>query len=58
MGRLTHPVAELAETAAGTPAAGADSVGLAGIRTIPDRLVSRADPEARRIRYGKPQHPG
>ena len=40
MGRLTHPVAELAETAAGTPAAGADSVGLAGIRTIPDRLVS------------------
>ena len=30
---------------------------LAGIRTIPDRLVSLADPGARPIRKGKPQHP-
>jgi IS5 family transposase len=30
---------------------------LAGNRTIPDRLVSLADPDARPIRKGKPQHP-
>ncbi|UQA98211.1 hypothetical protein [Streptomyces halobius] len=30
---------------------------LTGIRTIPDRLVSLADPDARPIRKGKPQHP-
>lgn len=30
---------------------------LAGIRTIPDRMVSLADPDARPIRKGKPQHP-
>ncbi len=30
---------------------------LAGIRTIPDRLVSLADADARPIRKGKRQHP-
>src|SRR6266540_3696251 len=30
---------------------------LAGNRTIPDRVVSLADPDARPIRKGKPQHP-
>jgi IS5 family transposase len=30
---------------------------LAGNRVIPDRLVSLADPDARPIRKGKPQHP-
>lgn len=30
---------------------------LAGTRTIPDRLVSLVDPDARPIRKGKPQHP-
>jgi IS5 family transposase len=30
---------------------------LAGVRSIPDRLVSLADPDARPIRKGKPQHP-
>jgi transposase, IS5 family len=30
---------------------------LAGVRTIVDRLISLADPDARPIRKGKPQHP-
>lgn len=30
---------------------------LAGVRVIPDRLVSLADPDARPIRKGKPKHP-
>lgn len=55
---LARVVAELAETAAGTRRL-LEQTALrpAGIRTIPDRLVSLADPDARPIRKGKPQHP-
>ncbi|MDQ0955642.1 IS5 family transposase [Streptomyces phaeochromogenes] len=57
-GRLTHLVGELAETVAGTRRLlEQTALRLAGIRTIPDRLVSLADPDARPIRKGKPQHP-
>lgn len=57
-GRLAQVVAELAETAAGTRRLlEQTALRLAGIRTIPDRLVSLADPDARPIRKGKPQHP-
>ncbi|GHE84295.1 hypothetical protein GCM10014715_45370 [Streptomyces spiralis] len=49
-------VGEPAETAAGAPLE-QTARRLAGIRTIPDRLVSSADPDARPIRKGKPQHP-
>ncbi|MBA2946495.1 ISNCY family transposase [Streptomyces himalayensis] len=57
-GRLAHLVGELAETAAGTRRLlEQTALRLAGIRTIPDRLVSLADPDARPIRKGKPQHP-
>lgn len=60
-GRLTHLVAELAELAETM----ADTRRLleqtaqrpAGIRSVPDRMVSLADPDARPIRKGKPQHP-
>lgn len=44
-GRLTHLVGELAETAAGTRRLlEQTAVRLAGIRAIPDRLVSLARP--------------
>jgi len=57
-GRLAHLVGELAETAAGTRRLlEQTALRLAGIHTIPDRLVSLADPDARPIRKGKPQHP-
>ncbi|MFI1296636.1 ISNCY family transposase [Streptomyces noursei] len=57
-GRLAHLVGGLAETAAGTRRLLEQTASrLAGIRTIPDRLVSLADPDARPIRKGKPQHP-
>jgi hypothetical protein len=56
--QLRHLVGELAETVAGTRQLLEQSaLRLAGIRTIPDRLVSLADPDARPIRKGKPQHP-
>ncbi|MER6556536.1 ISNCY family transposase [Streptomyces sp. NPDC001027] len=57
-GRLAHLVGELAGTVAGTRRLlEQTALRLAGIRTIPDRLVSLADPDARPIRKGKPQHP-
>jgi transposase, IS5 family len=57
-GRLAYLVGELAQTAAGTRRLlEQTALRLAGIRTIPDRLVSLADPDARPIRKGKPQHP-
>jgi IS5 family transposase len=57
-GRLAHLVGELAETVANTRRLLEQTAQrLSGIRTIPDRLVSLADPDARPIRKGKPQHP-
>lgn len=54
LGRLTHLVGELAETAAGTRRLlEQTAVRLAGIRTIPDLLVSaEPDPDSRPIRQG------
>ena len=57
-GRLGRLVGELAETIAATERLLAQTdQRLAGDRVIPDRLVSLADPDARPIRKGKPQHP-
>ncbi|MFF3249411.1 ISNCY family transposase [Streptomyces sp. NPDC002870] len=57
-GQLAHLLGELAESVAGTRRLlEQTALRLAGIRTIPDRLVSLADPDARPIRKGKPQHP-
>ena len=57
-GRLAHLVGELTETVAGTRRLlEQTALRLAGTRKIPDRLVSLADPDARPIRKGKPQHP-
>ncbi|WP_431046719.1 ISNCY family transposase [Streptomyces sp. P1-3] len=57
-GRLAHLVGELAETVAGTRRLLEQTAQrLAGNRTIPDRLISLSDPDARPIRKGKPQHP-
>ncbi|WP_370088817.1 ISNCY family transposase [Streptacidiphilus sp. MAP12-16] len=57
-GRLARLIDELAETVAGTRRLLEQTAQrLAGVRTIPDRLVSLADPDARPIRKGKPQHP-
>src|SRR5215216_461877 len=57
-GRLGRLVGELEETIGltGRLLWQADQ-RLAGNRVIPDRLVSLADPDARPIRKGKPQHP-
>src|SRR5215211_5111104 len=57
-GRLARLVGELAETitATGRLLAQTDQ-RLAGDRTIPDRLVSLSDPDARPIRKGKPRAP-
>jgi transposase, IS5 family len=57
-GRLGRLVGELEEmiTHTGRLLAQTDQ-RLAGNRVIPDRLVSLADPDARPIRKGKPQHP-
>jgi transposase, IS5 family len=57
-GRLGRLVGELEEmiTHTGRLLAQTDQ-RLAGNRVIPDRLVSLADPGARPIRKGKPQHP-
>jgi IS5 family transposase len=57
-GRLGRLVGELEETIGltGRLLAQTDQ-RLAGNRVIPDRLVSLADPDARPIRKGKPQHP-
>jgi IS5 family transposase len=57
-GRLGRLVGELQETIAATGRLLAQTdQRLAGNRVIPDRLVSLADPDARPIRKGKPQHP-
>jgi IS5 family transposase len=57
-GRLGRLVGELDETIDATQRLLAQTdQRLAGNRVIPDRLVSRADPDARPIRKGKPQHP-
>lgn len=57
-GRLAHLVGELTEAVAGTRRLlEQTALRLAGTRKIPDRLVSLADPDARPIRKGKPQHP-
>ncbi|MFI0909853.1 ISNCY family transposase [Streptomyces abikoensis] len=57
-GRLVRLVGELARTVAGTRRLLEQTAQrLAGERTIPDRLVSLADPDARPIRKGKRQHP-
>jgi transposase, IS5 family len=57
-GQLAHVMGRLAETVVGTHRLlEQTALRLAGIRTIPDRLVSLADPDARPIRKGKPQHP-
>ena len=57
-GRLGRLVAELDETIMQTQRLLAQTdQRLAGNRVIPDRLVSLADPDARPIRKGKPQHP-
>jgi transposase, IS5 family len=57
-GRLGRLVGELAETITHTGRLLAQTdQRLAGNRVIPDRLVSLADPDARPIRKGKPQHP-
>ena len=57
-GRLARLVGELQETIehAGRLLWQTDQ-RLSGNRVIPDRLVSLADPDARPIRKGKPQHP-
>jgi transposase, IS5 family len=57
-GRLGRLLDELHETIDATQRLLAQTdQRLAGNRTIPDRLVSLADPDARPIRKGKPQHP-
>jgi transposase, IS5 family len=57
-GRLGRLVGELEETIAATERLlWQTDQRLAGNRVIPDRLVSLADPDARPIRKGKPQHP-
>jgi IS5 family transposase len=57
-GRLARLVGDLEETIAATERLLAQTdQRLAGNRVIPDRLVSLADPDARPIRKGKPQHP-
>jgi IS5 family transposase len=57
-GRLGRLVGELDETIDATKRLLAQTdQRLAGNRIIPDRLVSLADPDARPIRKGKPQHP-
>jgi len=57
-GRLGRLVGELDETIAQTQRLLAQTdQRLAGNRVIADRLVSLADPDARPIRKGKPQHP-
>jgi IS5 family transposase len=57
-GRLARLVGELEETIAATQRLLAQTdQRLGGNRVIPDRLVSLADPDARPIRKGKPQHP-
>jgi transposase, IS5 family len=57
-GRLGRLAGELAETITHTGRLLAQTdQRLAGNRVIPDRLVSLADPDARPIRKGKPQHP-
>jgi IS5 family transposase len=57
-GRLARLVGELDETIIHTGRLLAQTdQRLAGNRVIPDRLVSLADPDARPIRKGKPQHP-
>jgi transposase, IS5 family len=55
-GRLARLVADLDQTIAATQRLLAQTAHrLAGNRTIPDRLVSLADPDARPIRKGKPR---
>jgi transposase, IS5 family len=57
-GRLGWLVDQLEETITNTQRLLAQTdQRLAGNRVIPDRLVSLADPDARPIRKGKPQHP-
>jgi IS5 family transposase len=57
-GRLGRLVGELDETIVQTQRLLAQTdQRLAGNRVIADRLVSLADPDARPIRKGKPQHP-
>jgi IS5 family transposase len=57
-GQLAYMVGELAETVAGTRRLlEQTALRLTGTRKIPDRLVSLADPDARPIRKGRPQHP-
>jgi transposase, IS5 family len=57
-GRLGRLVGELEETITHTGRLLAQTdQRLAGNRVIADRLVSLADPDARPIRKGKPQHP-
>jgi transposase, IS5 family len=57
-GRLGRLLGELEETIGHTGRLLAQTdQRLAGDRVIPDRLVSLADPDARPIRKGKPQHP-
>jgi IS5 family transposase len=57
-GRLARLVGELDETIIHTGRLLAQTdQRLAGNRVISDRLVSLADPDARPIRKGKPQHP-
>jgi transposase, IS5 family len=57
-GRLGRLVGRLDETTAATRRLLAQArQRLSGNRVIPDRLVSLADPDARPIRKGKPQHP-
>jgi transposase, IS5 family len=57
-GRLGRLLDELQETIGATQRLLAQTdQRLAGNRVIPDRLVSLADPDARPIRKGKPQHP-
>lgn len=58
MGRLARAVSELAEAMAGTRRLlEQTALRLAGVRLIPDRIVSLADADARPICKGKPQHP-
>lgn len=57
-GRLGRLVCEFEETIAATQRLLAQTdQRLAGDRVIPDRLVSLSDPDARRIRKGKPRSP-
>lgn len=56
--RLQRLVTDLDDTITGTQRLLAQTAQrLAGHRVIPDRMVSLADPDARPIRKGKPQHP-